>query len=53
MHKIGFILFPKISTMCLAVTSVFEMANWKLRRQAYQLTLASEHGGPVQTSGRI
>ena len=50
MHRIGFILFPNISTMCLAVTTVFEMANWELRRQAYQLTLASEHGGLVPTS---
>lgn len=36
--------------MCLAVTTVFEMANWELRRQAYQLTLASEHGGLVPIS---
>ncbi len=50
MHKVGFILFPRISTMCLAVTSVFEMANWKLRSPAYQLMLVSEHGGPVATS---
>ncbi len=50
MHKIGFILFPKISTMCLAVTAVFEMTNFRLRQAAYHVTLASEHGGPVPIS---
>ena len=36
--------------MCLAVSSVFEMANWTLGYSAYQLTLISEHGGGVATS---
>jgi transcriptional regulator GlxA family with amidase domain len=36
--------------MSLAITSVFEMVNWKLRSPAYELTLVSEHGGPIVTS---
>jgi transcriptional regulator GlxA family with amidase domain len=49
-HKIGFILFPRISTMSFALCTVFEMANWKLGYPAYELTLVSERGGPVMTS---
>jgi len=49
-HKIGFILFPRISTMSFALCTVFEMANWKLGYPAYELTLVSERGGPVRTS---
>ena len=36
--------------MSLAVASVFEMANWTLGYSEYELTLISEHGGPVLTS---
>jgi transcriptional regulator GlxA family with amidase domain len=50
MHRIGFIVNPGISTMSLAVASVFEMANWTLGYSEYELTLISEHGGPVPTS---
>ncbi len=50
MRSIGLILYPRISPMSLAVASVFEMANWNLGYPEYQLTLVSEHGGPVATS---
>jgi hypothetical protein len=36
--------------MNFAATSVFETANWKLGSAAYEVTLLSEHGGPVTTS---
>ncbi len=49
-HRIGFVLYPRISTVNLAVASVFEMVNWKAGYPAYKITLASEHGGPVATS---
>ena len=49
-HKIGFVLYPQISTVNLAVSSVFEMANWKAGFSAYQITLVSEHGGAIPTS---
>lgn len=49
-HKIGFVLFPRISTMSFAVCTVFEMTNWKLGYPAYELTLVLERGGPVMTS---
>jgi len=50
MHKIGFIVYPAFSPMNLAATSVFETANWKIGSNAYEVTLLSEHGGPVATS---
>jgi transcriptional regulator GlxA family with amidase domain len=50
MHKIGFIVYPAFSPMNLASTSVFETANWKIGSNAYEVTLLSEHGGPVATS---
>src|SRR6202051_4834410 len=50
MHKIGFIVYPAFSPMNLAATSVFETANWKIGSNAYEVTLLSEHGGPIATS---
>ena len=49
-HRIGFVLYPRVSTVNLAVSAVFEMANWKAGYSAYKITLVSEHGGPVETS---
>jgi len=50
MHRVGFIIYPGFSPMNLAVTSVFETANWRVSSEAYKVTLVSEHGGPVATS---
>src|SRR5277367_5313394 len=50
MHKIGFIVYPAFSPMNFAVTSVFETTNWKVGSAAYEVTLLSEHGGPVPAS---
>jgi transcriptional regulator GlxA family with amidase domain len=52
MHKIGFIVYPAFSPMNFAATSVFETANWKLGSAAYEVTLLSEHGGPVTFPGK-
>ncbi len=49
-HRIGLVLYPQVSTVNLAVSAVFEMANWKAEYSAYEITLVSEHGGPVATS---
>ncbi len=50
MQKVGFIIYPAFSPMNFAATSVFETANWKMGSAAYEVTLLSEHGGPVATS---
>ncbi|MGO4211074.1 GlxA family transcriptional regulator [Terriglobus sp. 2YAB30_2] len=49
-HQIGFVLYPQISTVNLAVSAVFEMANLHARYPAYEITLVSERGGLVETS---
>ncbi|MCU1251231.1 MAG: AraC family transcriptional regulator [Edaphobacter sp.] len=49
-HRIGFVLYPQVSTVNLAVSAVFEMVNWKAGYPAYEIALVSEHGGPVATS---
>jgi hypothetical protein len=38
MHKIGLIVYPALSPMNLAATSVFETANWKIGSNAYEVT---------------
>jgi transcriptional regulator GlxA family with amidase domain len=43
-------MYPQVSTVNLAVSTVFEMANWKAGYLAYHITLVSEHGGPIATS---
>lgn len=50
MHKVGFIVYPGFSPMNLAVTSVFELVNWKVGSAEYEVSLVSEHGGLVATS---
>jgi transcriptional regulator GlxA family with amidase domain len=50
MHKIGLIVYPGFSPMNFAVMSVFEIANWKVGVDAYQVALLSEQGGPISTS---
>ena len=49
-HRIGFVLYPGVSTVNLAVSTVFEMANWKVGYSTYEITLVSETGGLVATS---
>jgi transcriptional regulator GlxA family with amidase domain len=50
MHKIGFIIYPSVSPMTFAATSVFELANWKIGSSVYEIALVSEHGGAVKSS---
>ena len=50
MHKIGFIIYPSVSPMTFAATSVFELANWKIGSSVYEIALLSEHGGAVKSS---
>jgi transcriptional regulator GlxA family with amidase domain len=49
-HRIGFVLYPQVSTINLAVSAVFEMANWKAGYPVYEITMVSEPGAPVATS---
>ena len=49
-HKIGLVLYPHVSTINLAVSTVFEMANLSAGYPLYSVTLVSELGGLVSTS---
>jgi transcriptional regulator GlxA family with amidase domain len=51
--KIGIVAFPGFQILDLAVVAVFEIANSRAGRKAYEITLLSEHGGPVPTSAGI
>ncbi len=50
MHTVGLIVYPNFQSLGLAVTTVFEYANLNSKEKAYELTIVSEHGGPVRTS---
>jgi transcriptional regulator GlxA family with amidase domain len=51
MREIGFVVFPGFQVLGLAATTVFEVANLVLENPAYKVTLLSETGGLVPTSG--
>jgi len=50
MHKVGLLVYPGFSAISLAVTSVFETANYHLGSAAYEVALISEHGGSVESA---
>lgn len=50
MHTVGLVVYPDFQSLGLAVTTVFEYANLMSEKQAYDLTIVSEQGGPVRTS---
>lgn len=50
MHKIGFVVHPGYSSMSLALTSLFEIANVHMGEMVYDVMLLSPDGGPVRTS---
>ena len=50
MQSIGFLVSPRYQVMSLAPLSAFEFANLTLGRQAYEIRLLSERGGPVASS---
>ncbi|MDE1996023.1 MAG: GlxA family transcriptional regulator [Rhizobiaceae bacterium] len=50
MHTVGLIVYPNFQSLGLAVTTIFEYANLISEENSYELTIVSEHGGPVRTS---
>lgn len=50
MIRVGFIVTPGFPVMSLAALSVFEFANIETNRSIYEVTVLSEHGGPVPTT---
>jgi len=48
MHSVGFIVYPDFQLLCLAASTVFEVANRVLETQAYDVSIRSEGGGLVR-----
>jgi transcriptional regulator GlxA family with amidase domain len=53
LHRIGFIVYPGFQLVCLAASSVFELADLVLGDSAYEVSIRSEAGGPLQGSGAV
>lgn len=53
MHRIGYVVFPGFSVMGMAVVTAFEVANLITGSGHYEISLLSEHGGPVRSSAGI
>ena len=50
MITVGFVVTPGFPVMSLAALSVFEFANIEADHSSYEVTVLSEHGGPVPTT---
>jgi transcriptional regulator GlxA family with amidase domain len=53
MHKIGFIVYPGFQLVCLAASSVFEVANRVLETRHYDVSIHSEAGGTVRGTAAV
>lgn len=51
MHRVGFIVPQRFQMMSLAALTAFEIVNLPPAGQRYDISLLSEHGGPVRSSG--
>jgi transcriptional regulator GlxA family with amidase domain len=47
-HRVGFIVYPGFQVVCLAATSVFEVANLMLNQQSYEVSIRSETGSSIR-----
>ena len=50
MQEIGFVVFPEFQVMGFTAITAFEVANLIAGDPFYEVTLLSEHGGPVRSS---
>jgi transcriptional regulator GlxA family with amidase domain len=53
MHRVGFIVYPGFQLVCLAASSVFEVADLVLGSRNYEVSIRSEAGGPVQGTAAV
>ncbi|MBC9879874.1 GlxA family transcriptional regulator [Bradyrhizobium sp. INPA01-394B] len=53
MHRVGLVVYPSFQLVCLAASSVFEVANLVLDTPAYQVSVRSEAGGAINGSGAV
>ncbi|WP_029002131.1 GlxA family transcriptional regulator [Azohydromonas australica] len=50
MHAIGFVVFPRFDLLAFSAVTALQTANRVLSGDFYEVTLLSEHGGPVMAS---
>jgi transcriptional regulator GlxA family with amidase domain len=50
MIRVGMVIYPGFQLIDLAMATVFEYANASFEVPVYEMTLLSEHGGPVKAS---
>ncbi|WP_186147656.1 GlxA family transcriptional regulator [Burkholderia gladioli] len=53
MHRVGFIVYPDFQLVCLAASSVFEVADRVLDTRSYEVSIRSETGGPVHGTSAV
>lgn len=53
MHKVGFIVYPDFQLVCLAASSVFEVANLVLGSPNYEVSIRSEAGGLIRGTSAV
>lgn len=53
MHKIGFIVYPRFQLVCLAASSVFEVADRVLDAPHYEVSIRSEAGGTIRGTAAV
>jgi transcriptional regulator GlxA family with amidase domain len=53
MQRVGFIVYPGFQVVCLAPSTVFEVANFVLGESAYDVSIRSEAGTPIRGSAAI
>ena len=53
MHRVGFIVYPGFHLVCLAASSVFELADRVLGEPAYDVAIRSETGGVVRGTAAV
>lgn len=53
MHRVGFIVYPGFQLVCLAASSVFEVADRVLDTPGYEVSIRSEAGGTIRGSAAV
>lgn len=53
MHKVGFIVYPGFQLVCLAASSVFEVADLALGSPHYEVSIRSEAGGAIRGTSAV
>ena len=53
MHRVGFIVYPGFQLVCLAASSVFEVADLVLEAQNYEVSIRSEAGSAIRGTSAV